>query len=143
MKQTTVDQLDRFFSTAPFMRAVGVNQLAIEAAERALNVVFSEDYRQFLAQYGGAVVGSYPVFGLARAEPMDSHLWSVVSVTEHFRQQAWPGADSSYVVSMDHAGNPVVVCEDGEVRSFDHDAGEMITIAANFDAYVQRCLARL
>lgn len=105
--------------------------------------MFVDDYRQFLSQYGGAIVGPYPVYGLARAEPMDGRLWSVVQVTQHFRKQSWPGTDRVYVISMDHAGNPIGIDEAGKVVSFDHDAGEMVEVASSFDRYLQRCLARV
>jgi cell wall assembly regulator SMI1 len=140
MNQAMLDLLDDFFAKEPFMKAGGVESPEIEAAEAALGVAFSEDYKQFLRRYGGAIVGAYPVYGLARAEPMDENLWSVVDVTEHFRKQSWPGTDRSYVISMDHAGNPIGINESGKAVCFDHDAGEMIEVASDVDAYLQRCL---
>jgi cell wall assembly regulator SMI1 len=143
MNRTTLNRLEEFFARAPFMKAGGVDVRTIQAAEEELRVAFVDDYRQFLSRYGGALVGPYPVYGLARADPMDVRLWSVVGVTEHFRKQAWPGADSSYVISMDHAGNPICIDGTGKVVSFDHDAGEMVDVARDFDSYLQHCLSGL
>jgi cell wall assembly regulator SMI1 len=142
MKQSTLESLDRLFAEMPMMRAPSVGTAEIDSAQRTLGVTFSDDYREFLSRYGGAMVGPYPVYGLSRAEPMDTRLWSVVDVTEHFRQQSWPGSDKWYVISMDHAGNPVGIDPDGMAISFDHDAGEMVLVAESLDAYLQYCLAR-
>ena len=141
MNQETISRLDSFFTAAPFMKGGGAQSSAIDDAEKALGVPFADDYRLFLGRYGGALVGPYPIYGLTRAEPMDVRLWSVVSVTEHFRKQQWPGVDSSYVVSMDLAGNPIFMDASGKVVSFDHDAGREFAVADDFSAYVKQCLA--
>lgn len=140
MKQSTFDRLDQFFGDAPFMCGGGVGADQIESAQRTLDVVFSPEYRQFLIKYGGALVGPYPIYGLARAEPMDEHLWSVTEVTRHFRDQNWPGVERVYVISMDHAGNPIYISADGKVMTFDHDAGRLAEVAPDLDAYLHACL---
>jgi hypothetical protein len=71
---------------------------------------------------------------------MDENLWFVVDVTEHFRRQSWPGTDQWYVVSMDHAGNPIGVDDAGTVNSFDHDAGVMVQVASDFESFLLLCL---
>lgn len=143
MKQVIVDRLDELFADEPFMKADGVDESQVDTAQKALGLTFSDDYRQFLTRYGGALVGPYPVYGLARAEPMDERLWSVVAVTQHFRKQSWPGVDHWYVISMDHAGNPIGVDEIGKVVTYDHDAGEMIEVAENFGSYLEHRLSKL
>lgn len=143
MKQAIVDRLDELFADEPIMKAEGVDQSQVDAAQSALGAVFSDDYRQFLTRYGGALVGPYPVYGLARAEPMDERLWSVVTVTQHFREQSWPGVEHWYVISMDHAGNPIGIDQSGKVITYDHDAGEMIEVAESFERYLEHRLSKL
>lgn len=143
MKQLIVDRLDALFVADPFLKAGGVDESRIHAGEDAIGVAFTSDYRKFLSRYGGAMVGPYPIFGLARAEPMDEKLWSVVAVTRHFREQAWPGVDRWYVISMDHAGNPIGIDESGKVFSYDHDACETIEVAQDFESYLEHCLSML
>jgi cell wall assembly regulator SMI1 len=143
MKQVIVDRLDELFADEPFMKADGVDEFQVDAAQKTLGVIFSNDYRQFLTRYGGALVGSYPVYGLARAEPMDERLWSVVAVTQHFRKQSWPGVDRWYVISMDLAGNPIGIDESGKVVTYDHDSGELIEVAENFADYLEHRLSKL
>ncbi len=83
------------------------------------------------------------IYGLARSELMDEKLWSVIGVTEYFRKQRWPGTAEAYVISMDHAGNPVCIDGIGRVVSFDHDAGEIIEVANDFESYLEKCFTRL
>jgi hypothetical protein len=143
MKQVIVDRLDELFADEPFMKAGVADDAKVDAAQEALGVVFSDQYRQFLKRYGGALVGPLPVYGVARSEPMDENLWSVVGVTQHFREQSWPGVEHWYVISMDHAGNPIGIDESGKVLIYDHDAGEMIELAEDFERYLERCLSKL
>lgn len=140
MKSSTLELLNEFFTKQPLLKGGAVSPEEIELAQIALGVRFSEDYREFLEKFGGGIVGPYPIFGLRRSEPMDEHLWSVVDVTKHFRGQSWPGSDGWYVISMDHAGNPMGEEDSGRVLSYDHDAGEMVEIAPNFEAYLLSCL---
>lgn len=140
MQQSTLNLLNDFFAKLPFMKGGQVGATEIDDAERILGVNFSADYREFLERFGGAIVGPYPVYGLRRCEPMSAHLWSVVKVTEHFRSQPWPGAGGWYVISMDHAGNPIGVDDSGKLFCFDHDAGETIEIAPDFETYLLDCL---
>ena len=143
MNQTTVERLDALFMDEPLLKGGGVGTACIDAAERDLGVVFSDDYRQFLGSYGGALVGPYPVYGLVRADPMDARLWSVVTVTKHFRAQSWPGSDRWYVISMDHAGNPIGIDASGKVHVYDHDSGELVEIATSFEQFLVSCLSKL
>lgn len=143
MKQAIQDRLDELFASDPFMKAGAVDEAKVDAAQQALGVVFSKEYWQFLKRYGGALVGPLPVYGVARAEPMDEELWSVVTVTRHFRKQSWPGVEHWYVISMDHAGNPIGIDESGKVLTYDHDAGETIELAEDFERYLERCLSKL
>ncbi len=142
MRSTTLETLKDFFEHFPFMQGGTVDSDEIQAAEDLLRVHFVPDYYVFVENFGGALVGAYPLFGLRRADPMDDQLWSVITVTEHFRRQSWPGLDSAYVVSMDHSGNPIWVDSDGVLKSFDHDRGEPLTVAHDIESYLLACLAK-
>jgi cell wall assembly regulator SMI1 len=143
MNKVILNRLNGFFEAEPFFKAGGVDEASIDAAQAELGVTFIDDYRQFLRIYGGALIGPYPVYGLARVEPMDESLWSVVTVTQHFRRQEWPEVGGWYVISMDHAGNPIGVDESGNVVTYDHDAGARALVAESFEDYLRQRLARL
>ncbi|TVT55152.1 MAG: SMI1/KNR4 family protein [Sedimenticola thiotaurini] len=140
MNADTLGALNHFFSKLPFMKAGTVSNGEIDFAENALGIKFATDYRVFISDFGGAMVGRCPIYGLRHAGPMDDNLWSVVDVTEHFRRQSWPGTDSWYIISMDHAGNPIGLDELGKVLCYDHDARDLIEVAPDFESYLLDCL---
>jgi hypothetical protein len=118
-----------------------VVESAIAAAESRLGVEFADTYRTFLRRYGGAMLGDGPVLGLARAEVMGNDLWSVVEATERFRNEMWPGVSAWYMISVDGAGNPIGVNEDGEVWLSDHDTHEFVRIAGSVEEFLRRKLS--
>jgi len=143
MNIETLTKLEQQFHEFPVVRAVeaDVREEEIEDAERAVGFTFHPDYRLFLQKFGGAMVGAYPIFGLRQAEVMGDDMWSVVEMTRHFRAQRWPGADSSYIISMDGFGNPIGIFSDGTVRMYDHDSRESITLSTGFEEFLLKiCL---
>lgn len=122
------------------MKADTVEEKEISAAEEKLGFDFDPDYRDFVKRYGGAVVGPFPIFGLRHAEPMDDTQWSVIDVTEHYQQEGWRGVDDWYIVSVDHADNPVGLDSDGIVYKSDHDFGVVEKMADSFEEYILGCL---
>ena len=141
MRTETWDRLDSEFSTFPIMRASEVpTDEEIANASAAIGCRFHRDYVEFLQRYGGAMVGSLPVFGLRPAEVMGDR-WSVVVVTEWFRNQEWPGTSDWYLISDDGFGNPIGVAPNGQVMRSDHDVGEIGVLAQNFEDFLMNhCL---
>ena len=136
MTPRTVQRLDDKFASMPGLVAETVpTEEEIDAAEQQVGQRFSPQYRDFVLRYGGAMVGSLPVFGLRTAEVMGDDD-SVIAVTAHFRTQRWPGSESWAVISVDLAGNPIGLAADGSVWISDHDAGEILLIAPSFEAFV-------
>lgn len=135
---TVWEALDKEFVKYPMMVATGVPDSAISEVEAQLHVTFADAYRTFLRRYGGAMVGDSPILGLACADAMGSDLWSVAEVTERFRRDAWPGTAGWYIISVDGAGNPIGVDENGEVWLSDDDTGEIVRMAHNVEEFLRR-----
>lgn len=136
MKNTTFELLEEDFTEFPQSKASSTpSDEEILAAANILNVCFHEPYVEFLHRYGGGMVGSLPVFGLRPVEMMGSR-WSVVDTTQWYREDGWPGCDHWYVVSEDGFGNPIGVSEDGQVRVYDHDAGQEYIVAGDFESFL-------
>lgn len=136
MKQSTIDRLRALFDRHPLLVAGGVAQDEIDLAEQAIGVKFAPDYRAFVAEYGGAMVGSLPVVGLRRAEVMGNELCSVVDVTRSFRDDGWKPTHEWSVISVDGSGNPIGTSADGQVWISDHDTGEVKVIASCFEDFL-------
>jgi hypothetical protein len=140
LKTETWEKLNALFSEFPFMKAEPVSEDEISKAEKKLGVVFVKDYRDFVKKYGGAVVGPYPIIGLRHADPMDDAFWSVVEVTDYYRREGWRGVDDWYVISMDHADNPIGLDSEGVVCKSDHDLGVVEKVSNSFEEYLLSCL---
>ena len=140
MNTETWQKLDELFSKYPFMKAESVDEKEISNAESRLGFTFDSDYKDFVRKYGGAIVGAYPIFGLRHAEPMDDYQWSVIDVTKSYKDEEWEGVDDWYIVSADHAGNPIGLTKEGSVYRLDHDIGIVEKMADSFEEYILSCL---
>lgn len=136
MSSETIRRLDELFRSMPVLLGGSVPLDEIEAAEKRVGLKFSAAYREFLERYGGAMVGSLPVFGLRKAEVMADDAFSVADMTARFRSDGWQLTSQWVVVSMDLAGNPIGLTEKGEVRISDHDAGAQRLVAGSFEDFI-------
>jgi len=142
MNETTIARLDRLFSSRPILRAASTpTDTDVAQAEAALHVKFAADYVEFVKRYGGAMVGPLPVFGLRPVHVMGNR-WSVVDVTDWYREQKWPGANDWYVISEDGFSNPIAIDRQGLVVSYDHNTNEQVAIASSFEHFLESCLRK-
>jgi hypothetical protein len=133
--------IEEMFTKHPVMKAEPVAYDEIDRIATAVGIRFSEDYREFVHRYGGAVVGPLPIIGLRKAPAMARTESSMLEVTKHFRRQGWKGVGDWVVISVDHAGNPIGLDNDGKIWISDHDVGVVEVIAKNFEEYLRkRCL---
>lgn len=142
MTPDTIDRLDNMFAESPVMRADEVpTSDEVDSASQQVGIPFSEDYRQFLLRYGGAIVGPYPVFGLRGSDVMEDDRWSVIDVTNEVRQSGIDGVSDWVIFSEDHSGNPIGMDAHGKVWIFDHDFGGVTELASDFEDYIRtQCL---
>lgn len=137
MKSETILALDELFGRMPVLKAGGpVSPQELDDAERRVGVPLPPDYREFVQRYGGAIVGSLPIFGLRNAEAMADRDFSVVDMTKRMRADRWEPTDEWAVISLDLGGNPIGINSAGEVWISDHDFGEVWKLADTFEAFV-------
>jgi len=114
----------------------------IARAALELGCTFVDDYVTFLRRYGGATVGGSEIYGLRPVEGMGVE-WSVVMVTQRFRQDRFPGTEDWYVISDDGYGNPIGIARDGRVMISDHDTGTISVLENSFEEFlVNWCLQK-
>jgi hypothetical protein len=142
MMRDTVDRLRSEFAEFPMMSAKTLpTALEADIASADIGIPFSSDYREFLLEFGAAMVGPYPIYGLRPVVVMGDDSWSVIAMTKRFREDNIPAADGWIVVSSDHSGNPVGMDRDGVIWIHDHDFGGVAQLAKNFEEYLRvRCL---
>ena len=140
MRTDTIEALEEKFRLSPFLMGGTVSREEIDQAAMVIGATFPEDYIDFLERFGGAIVGPYPIFGLRKVSAMGT-TFSVVNVTNDFRQQNWRGTEDWVVFSEDHAGNPIGIAPDGKVWISDHDIGQVTILAECFEDYLRKkCL---
>jgi hypothetical protein len=141
MRADTLRRLDDDFQKHPVTVAGQVPLPEVVALEQQAGFSLPQDYKDFVARYGGSIVGPYSVYGLRAADAMGDDETSALEVTQRFRNQQWRGTEAWLVISTDHAGNPIGLDKSGKVWISDHDAGVVEVIANSFEEYLRkRCL---
>ncbi|MBF0234383.1 MAG: SMI1/KNR4 family protein [Desulfamplus sp.] len=141
MEKDTWDKLEDMFNKSPLMKAEAVEADVVNKLSEYVGFTLSLDYVEFMNRYGGAIVGSYSIFGLGAADAMGDNEASAIDVTKRFRDDGWAGTENWLVISMDHSGNPVGLDLDGKVWLSDHDAGAVSQLADSFEEYLRKwCL---
>jgi hypothetical protein len=141
MKQETWAAIENMFSRHPVMKAEPVDYKEIDTAASTAGVQLPEDYREFVHRYGGAILGPLPIIGLRKAKAMARTESNVFAITTHFKAQGWRGVDKWLVISVDHAGNPIGLDENGKIWISDHDNGIVELIAETFEEFLKsQCL---
>ena len=118
-------------------KAVSIDE--VKQTEKEMQVAFSDQYIDFLMRYGGANIEANDIFGLSKTEYMPA-MWSVVDNTLHYRNQNWPGTENWYIVSDDGSGNPFGVDPEGKVWLSDHDSGEIVKVAEDFEEFLHKLI---
>ena len=118
--------------------ASSVPEEEILLAEKELATEFSESYKKFIRLYGAAIFDGFFVYGLRKTLLMGDDCWSVIDLTMYYRNQHWPGTENWYIISDDGSGNPFGVDPEGKVWLSDHDAGEIVPVAEDFEDFLYK-----
>jgi hypothetical protein len=142
VKPETIRRLDALFAEHPVLVAEPGPPDEIDRAEARIGMKLDPAHREFIARYGGAMVGHLPIFGLRVSEVMgiDDFL---AEVTARFRADGWTPTDQWIVFSYDQGGNPIGLDAAGAVWVSDHDAGEVIQLAATFEDFLEQLLDKI
>ncbi|MBO6939856.1 MAG: SMI1/KNR4 family protein [Deltaproteobacteria bacterium] len=127
------------FAAYPILAADSVSEAEVDALEQQLGVPLPKSYREFVLRFGGAMVGSQPVYGLRTSEVMGVDD-TIAAQTAFFRRTGWELPASAIVISDDGRGNPIWLADDGRVFLTDHDVGDQPLLATSFDAFVMSLL---
>jgi hypothetical protein len=101
-----------------------------------------EHYRQFLREFGGGIINNKDIYGL-RLAPLMTEADDVISLTNLFREERWPGSDTMLVLNVDPFGNPTGLRKDGKVWILDHDEEASQCLALNLEQYIREWALRV
>lgn len=141
MKEALMERLKIFLHREDNYTLVGIatSQDEIDKAEKQLGVKFHEDYVQFIRTFGGAYAG-LAVHAFSNGSSLGNE--TVVELTLGFREQfkELPFAEilrTSYVISLDGSGDPIIINQAGKVFICYHDTGELKSLANSFEELIE------
>jgi hypothetical protein len=101
----------------------------------ALGYTLPSEYESFIRRYGGAMVGSLPIYGVRPSEVMGDRD-TVVEVNRRFREDQWPGVGGWLIISVDGSGNPLGLATDGRLMVSNLDSNTILAWASSFDDFL-------
>jgi hypothetical protein len=137
MKATTWEAIHSQHREFPQSHASGVTDADIRDAADRLGIVFPSDYSDFLRRCGGGHIGSYAIAGLRRWGFAANDNWCVVTQTESFRNQRYPGTERWVIFTDDGSGNPIGFDAEGRIWLSDHDSAEFVGLALSFETWLR------
>lgn len=141
MKDALMERLKTFLHREDNRTLVGIpaSQEEIIKAQQRLNVNFHEDYIHFIKAFGGAYAG-LAIHAFSNGSSLGNE--TVVDLTLGFREQFKElhfaeVLRTSYVISMDGSGDPIIINQAGEVLICYHDTGEIKLLADSFEEMIE------
>jgi hypothetical protein len=142
MKSEVELRLKTLFQRHPILVAGGVPARELDKLERYCGFALPDDYKHFVIDYGGAIVGPYPIYGLRRAHPMGNNDGSAIEVTERYRSQKTPGIENWLIISMDLSGSPIGLLDTGEIWLADCEWNTVEKISPDFETFLREVCLR-
>jgi hypothetical protein len=140
MDPVVLSALEVGFAEWPQSMGGAVPEQEIAETEAILGVAFPEQYRDFVARYGGAVVGAESIVGLRVPEFLVDLHPTVVEATRFWHSEL-PETAGWLVFETDGGGNPIGFrLPDERVWTWDHDFGGLIEVASDFEGFVRAAL---
>ncbi|KQV97206.1 SMI1/KNR4 family protein [Rhizobacter sp. Root1221] len=139
MNDTLMRRLAHFLAKHETLRGKPALEEEINAAEEKLNVKFHGNYKAFIKRFGGAYAGM-PIHAFSNGTSIGKE--TVVELTLDFRA-SYAGDEravelnSSYVISMTGAGDPIFINPAGEVVVAYHDSDEREVLAPSLEELLQ------
>lgn len=133
MTPELLDQISAYLARHELYRGAPATEAQLRRATAELGVRLPDDYRAFLARFGGSYVG-IPIVGFNNCPMLPPT--DVVTLTQEFRQAyaasaRWPIIQQSCVVALTGSGDPVILAPTGQVLVYYHDSDTEEVLAAS------------
>lgn len=112
------------------LRGASLNE--IKEAERKLNVEFSDEYKEYLSEYGIATANGYEFTGICQSERLN-----VVCVTEKERKNVREIPEGAYVVEQTHIDG-IVIWQTRDGAVYQSQGNSFIRICDSLYEYINR-----
>ena len=112
------------------LRGASLNE--IKGVERKLNVEFSDEYKEYLSEYGIATANGYEFTGICQSERLN-----VVCVTEKERKNVREIPEGAYVVEQTHIDG-IVIWQTRDGAVYQSQGNSFIRICDSLYEYINR-----
>lgn len=143
MNSKLLKSLESLFNDYPMLVAGPAPCSVVNDLEKHIGFELPLQYKDFVARFGGAIVGPYPVYGFGQAPAMSDADYSAIAVTDRFRKHGWEGVENWLVFSMDLSGSPIGLDASGSVWLSDHESDEIKKIADSFEGFIEYALSEI
>jgi len=121
------------FDDGSSLKGVPATDEEIKDSEQKLNYKFSDDYIEFIKEFGGAYLG-VNIHAFNNHSMMSKQ--TVTEITQEFRNSYKERSteeliNKSVVIAIDGSGNPILISSDGKVIIVYHDSEDDKEILAN------------
>lgn len=141
MKPELAKLLESRFKEHPVLAAGPVSLPEVSLLETYAGFSLPEVYKEFVLNYGGGIVGSFPIYGMRRAHAMALDEESAINVTQKYRLQKSRGIDGWLIISSDLSGSPIGLLPTGEIWISDVEFGVVAPLSPTFESFlVDVCL---
>lgn len=112
----------------------------VDVMLQGLSIQNTDDYREFVARFGGGYVGTYPIYGLRLAESMGSigGAKTATELTAVFVKKSWPHAKDWLIFSVDQSGSPIGFAHDGSVWISDWGSKSASKLGDDFEHFIRK-----
>lgn len=112
------------------LRGASLNE--IKEAERKLNIEFSDEYKEYLSEYGIATANGYEFTGICQSERLN-----VVCVTEKEHKNVREIPEGAYVVEQTHIDG-IVIWQTRDGAVYKSQGNSFIRICDSLYEYINR-----
>ncbi len=139
MKQEVINKLNAFFKKNPTMLGEAATDEEIINAEKELNVIMDEDYKEFIRNFGGAYAG-LAIHAFINGTSIGNE--TIIDLTNNARNffnnvNLFPEINESLVIADDGSGNPIAIMSNGKVVLFDYDTEEKQILSNSFEEFIE------
>ena len=138
MKVENIEKLERYFMLNPTYHGEPSSEIAVQNAEKVLNLEFNSSYKEILERFGGCFIG-IDIHGLSNAPIQGNE--TVIYLTLMFRKNL---SDSEQfqnylVIGDDGSGNSILVSNrDDNIFIYYHDEQSLEKLFSSFDEIVEK-----
>ncbi len=142
MTQDLIERIKKEMDLVP-LKENPISDLQIREVEKELTIKFHNDFVKFIKIFGTVDVETLPIFSFEDGIVKTGQ--TITELTKTFREDYKEDfrskfLDTSYVISFDGSGNPILINSSGQVMIIYHDCDEYKIFANSFSEFLEKIL---